>query len=75
MKPGSRLLVVEYVIGSPNTSPEGKFMDLTMIVMNGGRERTREEFAALFARAGFRLVAVTPTATPLSLIEGVLESA
>ena len=69
MKPNGRLLVVEHVIGSPNTFPEGKFLDLMMLVMTGGRERTREEFSALFSAADLRLAAVTPTATLLSVIE------
>ena len=42
-----------------------------MMVSPGGRERTREEFAALFAAADFRLVAVAPTGTRLSVIEGL----
>jgi O-methyltransferase domain/Dimerisation domain len=74
MKPTSRLLVVEHVIGPPNTGPEGKFADLHMLVLTGGRERTRDEFAALFDQSGFRLISVTPTSTPLSVIEGVLKS-
>jgi O-methyltransferase domain/Dimerisation domain len=72
MKSSSRLFVVEHVIGTPNTSADGKFMDLNMMVMTGGRERTHDEFAALFVQAGFRVVSVTPTVTPLSLIEGAL---
>jgi hypothetical protein len=75
MKPSSRLLVVEHVIGLPNASADGTFMDLTMMVMNGGRERTENEFATLLAGAGFQLISVTPTATPLSLIEGALAGA
>jgi len=74
MKPTSRLLVIERVIGPPNAGREGKFADLHMLVLTGGRERAREEFAALFGQSGFRLASVTPTATPLSVIEGVLES-
>jgi len=74
MKPTSRLLVVEHVIGPPNTGPEGKFADLHMLVLTGGRERTRDEFDALFDQSGFRLVTVTPTSTPLSVIECVPES-
>jgi hypothetical protein len=73
MKRTGRLLVAEYVLGSSDASPEGEFMDLMMLVMNGGRERTRDEFAAIFTAAGFRLTSITPTATPLSVIEGVLE--
>jgi O-methyltransferase domain/Dimerisation domain len=73
MKPSSRLLVVEHVIGLPDGSPDGKFMDLGMMVVTGGRERTRDEFATLLSEAGFQLMSVTPTATPLSLIEGALK--
>jgi SAM-dependent methyltransferase len=71
IKPGGTLIVFERVIGPPNAASEGKFVDLNMLVMNGGRERTRDEFAALFGRAGFRLNSVTPTPTPLCVIEGV----
>ena len=73
MKPGGKLFVVEHVLG-PDASPEGPFMDLMMMVMNGGRERTRDEFSALFSAAGFRVTSVTSTATPLNLIEGVIDS-
>jgi len=72
MKPGGKLFVVEHVLG-PDPSPEGPFMDLMMMVMNGGRERTRDEFSALFSAAGFRVTSVTSTATALSLIEGVID--
>jgi len=71
MKPSSTLLVVEHIIGPPNASPEAAFMDLTMMVMAGGRERTRDEFAALFTQAGCELRSVTTTASPLCLMEGV----
>ncbi|MGL5117198.1 MAG: methyltransferase, partial [Beijerinckiaceae bacterium] len=75
MKPMGRLLVAEYVIGPGHASPEGELMDLTMMVMNGGRERTRAEFATIFLAAGFELTSVTPTATPLCLIEGAVSGA
>ena len=42
-----------------------------MMAVTGGRERTREEFAALLAEAGFRLDAVARTGTPICVIEGV----
>ena len=35
----------------------------------GGRERTRDEYARVLAESGFRLVGVTPTTTPLSIVE------
>ena len=68
---GGRLLVLERLIAPPNEQPDAKFSDLNMMVSPGGRERTREEFAALFAAAEFRLVAVAPTGTRLSVIEGL----
>jgi precorrin-6B methylase 2 len=71
MKPEARLLVLERLIEPPNEGPETKFSDLNMLVAPGGQERTREEFEALFAAAGFRLTKVVTTATRLSVIEGV----
>jgi SAM-dependent methyltransferase len=72
MRPGARLIVLEHVVGPPNAAARGKLLDLHMLVMNGGRERSRDEFAALLHQAGFRL-AVTPTSAPLSVIEGMAE--
>ena len=68
--PEGRLLVLERVVAPPNEDPEAKFSDLNMMAVTGGRERTQEEFAALFAAAGFRLAAVVRTGTPVSVIEG-----
>ncbi|HVS20845.1 MAG TPA: methyltransferase, partial [Pyrinomonadaceae bacterium] len=48
-----------------------KFMDLNMLVMTGGRERTEAEFCALYERAGFLLTRIVPTESPFSVIEGV----
>ncbi len=69
--PAGTLLVVEQVVAPPNDGPTGKFMDLNMLLLPGGQERTRDEFAALFATAGFRLTRVIPTASPASIIEAV----
>lgn len=71
MKRESRLLVAEYVLDT-EASSDGALMDLTMMVMNGGRERTREEFSSIFAAAGFQLVLVRRTATPVCLLEGTI---
>src|SRR5262249_25452976 len=74
MKPDSRLLVFEHVVGPPNTGHRGKFADLNMLVITGGGERSREGVGVLFGQAGFRLIAVTPTSAPLCIIEGVTVS-
>jgi hypothetical protein len=66
----ARLLVVERIIRPGNAPDPAKFMDVLMMVMNGGRERTIEDFGRLLAAAGFRLAGVTSTASPQSVIEG-----
>ena len=47
-------------------------LDIEMLVMTvGGRERTEEEFAALFAASGLRLSRIVPTGRPIAVIEAV----
>jgi hypothetical protein len=70
MAAGGRVLVVEHVIRPGNAPDWGKMLDINMLVLTGGRERTKEEFAALFARAGLRLRRVHKTAAALSILEG-----
>lgn len=69
MRPSGKVLVIEHVVGATNSNPDGKLMDLSMMVLTGGRERTAEEFSALFEKAGLRLSAIVPTIAPLSVIE------
>jgi predicted O-methyltransferase YrrM len=71
MRPEATLLVLERVIAPANEGSDAKFGDLNMLVAPGGQERTGDEFAALFAAAGFHLTAIVPTGTRLSVIEGV----
>jgi hypothetical protein len=63
------VLVLERELGGPDANPDADFSDLNMLVMPGGRERTVEEFAALFEQAGFELAGTTPTAAAMSVIE------
>ena len=67
----SKLLVVESVIPAGNEPFNGKFLDLHMLLIPGGKERTEEEYRSLFAKAGFELNRVIPTDTEVSMIEGV----
>ncbi len=69
--PNGRLLVVDSELSPANEGALNKFRDLTMLVVTGGRERTRKEWAALFAAGGFRLTGSTPTESGLNVIEGV----
>jgi hypothetical protein len=67
----SKLLVIEAVLPPGNTPFFHKWMDLTMLVITGGRERTEAEYRVLFEAAGFQLTQITPTASEMSVIEGV----
>ncbi len=62
MKPGSRLLIVEMVLPPGDTSHPGKLLDLAMLVMPGGQERTE---------AGLCLTRVIPTQSAVSVVEAV----
>jgi hypothetical protein len=63
-----RVILLEAVIAPGNASDFGKMVDLEMMLLPGGRERTADEFAALFSRAGLTLDAVVPTRSMLSVV-------
>lgn len=67
--PHGRVILIEAVIPSDNAPHMGKMIDLEMMVMPGGRERTEAEFRSLFARAGFSQTRVVPTHAPLWVVE------
>ena len=71
IQPEGRLLLLEFVIPPGNQASLGKLLDLQMLVIPGGRERTEEEFRELFGAAGFRLSGIHPTATPQSIVEAI----
>jgi len=65
------LILVEAVVPIGSEPHFSKFIDLNMLVMTGGRERTEEEFRRLYEAASFRLTRIVPTESPFSVIEGV----
>ena len=68
--PSGKLLVVEMVIPSGNEPHFGKLLDLNMLVIPGGRERTEAEYRKLYAQAGFSLERIVPTESQVSIVEG-----
>jgi len=68
MSTASALVLVERVLPPESASVEAALSDINMMVMNGGRERTLEEFRALLSAAGLELARALPTASILSLI-------
>ena len=67
--PGGKVLIVEMVVTPPNDPHPSKMLDIVMLTIPGGRERTPEEYAALLAKAGLRLTRVIPTMSPASIVE------
>ena len=69
MNPGGRVILLETIVLPGNQPDFGKIIDLEMLLMPGGRERTEAEFRDLFARVGFKQVRIIPTQSPLSVLE------
>jgi hypothetical protein len=53
----------------PNVPHPAKMLDIVMLAIPGGRERTEDEYRALLAKAGLRLTRIVPTQSPVSVIE------
>jgi hypothetical protein len=63
------LFIVEQVVESTEVASRfTALLDIAMLVLLGGKERSREEFAALSAEADMEIYAVTPTPTTFSII-------
>jgi hypothetical protein len=72
MQPGHRILVIELMLEHEHPAGVGPLSDVhMMMVCNEGRERSRADFAKLFEAAGFQLRRVVPTATLMSIVEGI----
>ena len=70
---GSRLVVVEGLLpDTPQPSPV-TLMDMNMLVMLGGRERTSGEYTALLKRCGYEVERVIPTGGMFGVIEAKRE--
>ena len=66
-----RVLIIETVIPPGNGRFFGKLVDLHMMMVTGGMERTEEEYAELLGQAGFRLSRIVPTESIISVVEGL----
>lgn len=73
MAPGGRVLVVDHVVKPGNGQDWAKLLDINMMVLPGGKERSKPEFEKLLAGAGLRLRRVIPTDCPLSIMEATAD--
>ncbi len=71
MNNGSKLLIVEMIVPSGNEPHISKLLDLEMMVITGGLERTENEYKELLETSGFKLSRIIPTKEGISIIEGI----
>jgi SAM-dependent methyltransferase len=74
MAKNGRLLLVDMVVPEGDVTCFSKLLDLNMLVMTGGLERSKAEFSALLNAAGYKLTRIVPTMAPQSIIEAVPKS-
>jgi hypothetical protein len=68
----ARLYIIERLLPSRSADePDTVWIDLAMLAVTGGRERTRAEYASLLDHAGLRLVRVIETDTPFRVLEAI----
>jgi hypothetical protein len=71
--PGAHLVVIESVIPPGDGPHPAKLIDLTMLAMVTGRERTAEEYDKLLAAAGYTMERIVPSPTPFSFLEATIQ--
>jgi hypothetical protein len=72
MHAAAKLLLVEMVVPSGDEPSYSKLLDLEMLVLTGGRERSEAKYRGLLADAGLQLTRIVRTRTNSSIIEAAL---
>lgn len=69
--PGATVLIIEAVADEEVLDPVVRTLDVIMLAITGGRERTSAELGQLLAGTGFRPIGTLPTPSPLRIVEAV----
>jgi hypothetical protein len=72
MRPDGKMLIVEMVLPDGDEPHMGKMLDMMMLLVPGGEERTATEYSKLLEPNGFRVTHVVPTNSAVSVVEAVL---
>jgi O-methyltransferase domain len=67
----ARLLIVEALVPETAGPHFSKMLDIIMLAVTGGRERTPSEYKDLLQAAGFRLERILPTRSQYSIVESI----
>lgn len=71
MRGKGKVILLEMVISPGNEPHFGKFVDIEMLALASGRERTEAEYAGLLSAASLRLTHIIRTKSPICVIEAV----
>ncbi|HMI31636.1 MAG TPA: methyltransferase [Candidatus Limnocylindrales bacterium] len=74
-KPGAKLLVIEQLVPNDSAPHWSKMLDIHMLTLLGGRQRTLEEYEALLRPAGFSDLRVHATRSDVSILEATASGA
>jgi hypothetical protein len=69
MTPHGRMAIVEMVIPDDGSPTLAQLMDVNMLAILPGRERTQAEYTALLEAAGLRFERLVPTHSPFQILE------
>jgi hypothetical protein len=74
MGPGSRLLVIERLLGARATDePSTVWLDLHMLCVTGGQERSIEDYRNLLEQSGFVLMRSIPATCGFAVMEATVK--
>jgi len=71
MRPGGSVIVVEMVVPEEDRLTPARMMDMNMLVMLPGRERTEAEYSGLFEAAGLKLAETRPSRLEFRMMRAV----
>ncbi len=69
--PGAVVLIIEGIVAEGYADPRVYTLDVLMLAVSGGRERTARELGNLLNAGGFRLSRVVQTASTMRIVEAV----
>jgi hypothetical protein len=71
MEVGATMLLIEMVVDETDEPSFAKILDIEMLLMPGGKERTEKEYSELFEKCGFKLLKVHATPSPMNIVEAI----
>lgn len=66
-----KLLILEWVLPEGDTPHVAKVVDINMMMLMGGEERTGMQYSRLLEKAGLQMTRIIPTESECSIIEAV----